>query len=171
MTDRYQTAQLRETDCPFTLHSFEEDRDVITRLSSQAEQTLRIFSHQLNDLVFGDSALIDSVSAFARKNSHTRVQILISDVRAATSGAHQFLDLARKYSSTFECRKVNSDSAKQPEEFMLFDRCGYIRFPRANHFEAITNFHDPVKVREYANLFQEIWNCSEVDPELISFRI
>jgi hypothetical protein len=171
MTDSYKTAKLRETDRPFTLHSFEEDSDAITRLVSQAEQELRIFSHQLNNAVFGASPLIESVSAFARKNSHTSIRILITDVRSATSGAHQFLNLARKQTTAFECRKVNSDYAQQPEEFILVDRCGYVRFPRANHFEAITNFHDPVKVRQLGVLFQEIWDCSESDPELISFSI
>jgi len=171
MTDSYQTALLRKTDRPFTLHSFEEDSDAIARLTSQSEQELRIFSHQLNNQVFGASPLIDAVSAFARKNSRTSIRLLVTDVRSATSGRHQFLDLAHRYTSTFECRKVNENYAQQPEEFTLCDRCGYIRFPRTNHFEAITNFHDPVKVRQLRALFQEVWDCSETDPELISFRI
>lgn len=171
MTDSYRAAQLRETDRPFTLHSFEEDSDAIARLTSQAEQELRIFSHQLNSQVFDSSPLIDAMSAFARKNSHTSIRLLVTDVRGATAGRHQFLDLARQYTSTFECRKVNKNYTQQPEEFVLVDRCGYIRFPRANHFEAITNFYDPVKVRQLGALFQEVWDCSEADPELISFRI
>ncbi len=171
MTENHQTALLRKTDCPFTLRSFEEDREAMTRLCSQADQVLRIFSHHLNSEIFNNSSLIETVAAFARKNSHTSIQLLITDVRKTTSVKHPFLDLARLYTSSFECRKAHKNYSQHAEEFLLADRCGYIRFPRSGHFEAITNFHDPVKVRELGNFFQEVWDCSEADPELISFRI
>lgn len=171
MTKDFQTALLRKTDSIFRSRSFMEDREIMTQLCSQAGQLIRIFSHHLNNEVFNHAPLMEVISVFARKNSHTSIQLLITDVRKATSVKHPFLDLARLYTSSFECRKVHKRYSQYAEEFLLADRSGYIRFPQANHFEAIANSHDPIKVQGLGSFFQEVWDSSEPDPELISFKI
>ncbi|MDH3589799.1 MAG: hypothetical protein OEQ74_10375, partial [Gammaproteobacteria bacterium] len=71
----------------------------IVKLLQGARKTVDVFSPELTPLVFSDGELIEAARAFALRNQHTTMRVLIRDTAPLTRQGHRFKIIAQRISS------------------------------------------------------------------------
>lgn len=161
-----QSARLGESTDPFSLRGISEFAQASLHMASQATRRIDIFSHNLEPAIYAQTGFVDAVSAFARKNPHTAVHILLFDPVAAVRNGNALLSLAQRLPTSMQIRKVNQHYAGREDSFMLVDDNGLVYRAHPESYEGYAEFAAPARVREKSNEFREVWERSKSDPEL-----
>lgn len=98
-------------------------------LCVSASRTIRILSPQLDPAVFDNADMTDAISALARRDSHSRVQILIRDSRPMVQNGHRLLTLARRLPSSISIRKLAEHPELTGETMIIRDLDGLLVMP------------------------------------------
>jgi predicted GNAT family N-acyltransferase len=150
-----------ETDC------LEGIRDIV----AQASRTIRIYSQELDHMLFDRPDLISTLSEFVRHGAPARLQVLVHSSGSMVSRGHGLLDLARRLDSKIRIRRVPVELASDRHSCVLADERGYWLMPDHLDYHALSNRFDPVQATRLAERFDYLWNRSETDPELRILRI
>lgn len=134
-------------------------------------RTVRLYSQELDHLLFDRSDVTDALSAFVRRGPPARLVILIHSSSSIVSRGHQLLELARRLDSKIEIRKVPSELAVDRHCCVITDERGYFLLPDRDEYQALANGYDPVQAARLAERFDYLWERSETDPELRALRI
>lgn len=159
-------AKLGETVEPFVLRGISDFALASLGMAKQATRRVEIFSHKLEPAIYGQEGLVDAISAFARSNPHTIVQILLFEPAAAVRQGNALLSLAQRLPTSIQIRKVNTHYAGREESFMLVDESGLVYRAHPESYEGYAEFASPARVKEKRGEFHEIWDRSKPDPEL-----
>jgi hypothetical protein len=133
-------------------------------LCRSALRDIRILSPQLDPLVFDNSDLADALSAHARKDSHSRVRILIADSRKIVQQGHRLLNLARRLPSSVYIRKLEHHPEMTGETFVSRDRDGIAYYPGDDS----PGFYDPdsrASAQGFIDKFETLWERAVEDPQ------
>lgn len=134
-------------------------------------RTLRVYSQELDHLLFDRPDVTDAVSAFVRRGPPARLLVLIHSSSRIVSSGHQLLELARRLDSKIEIRKVPAELAVDRHSCVIADERGYFLLPDYEEYQALANAYDPVQAARLAERFDYLWEHSHPDPELRVLRI
>ncbi len=153
------------------LRKEEDFRNIIQAMAAQANHILRIYSPVLEHKLFNVPDLREIISALARKNRHTRIEILMFDSHRVVKNGHVLLEIARKLSSSIRMKIVHPDYRQQNHEYVLADHCGVIY--RLDHevYEGYANFNDVTDCSRLGRQFSRAWESGLEDPNLRQLRI
>jgi hypothetical protein len=140
-------------------------------LCENASRYVCILSPQLDHAAFDNSALVDALSALARRSRQTQVRILISDSRALVGRGHQLLQLARRLPSTVHIRKLAEHPSWNNETIVIRDRDGVLYKPGGSDHEAFYEPNSRASTLRHLELFDELWRFSVEDAELRSLTL
>lgn len=134
-------------------------------------RTVRLYSQELDHLLFDRPDVTEALSAFVRRGPPVRLLVLIHSSSSIVSRGHQLLELARRLDSKIEIRKVPSELAVDRHTCVITDERGYFLLPDHEEYQALANAYDPVQAERLAERFDYLWERSETDPELRVLRI
>lgn len=156
---------------PVRLEGLEAIRSFVHERISEVRRRLWILSPDLAPFIYDDPALVDTISALARRSRHADVRILIQDSRSLPSGGHRLVDLALRMSSRVQLRRQPPDEAALGEAMLLVDSGGYLHQPKADEPVALAGAHLPPRVQTLEARFRAFWTHAIPDPELRRFKI
>jgi hypothetical protein len=140
-------------------------------LCQQASRYICILSPHLDHAAFDNAALVDALSALARRSRQTQIRILINDSRPLVGRGHQLLALARRLPSTVHIRKLVDHPNWNNETVVIRDREGVLYKPGDSDHEAFYEGASRASTARHLELFDELWRYGVEDPELRSLSI
>jgi len=162
---------LGKTKRVLLLRSDSEFRDVICDLADQARMSLKIWSPLLEHGLYDNPEFHDAVARLARRNRHTKVQILIYDSHRMVKNGHAILELARRLSSSISIRIVHQDYRILNHEYLLADQSGIVYRLDYEVFDGYTNYHDMTEANRFSREFVRAWETGLYDPNLRQLKI
>lgn len=161
MIEQLQELKLGESDQPINVDRSEECAQVMLALAQQAQQSLRLWSHDLDPRLIDNSEFVQAVRELATRNARTEVKVLVLDPDRIVKQGHRLIELARRLPSSIEIRKIMEDYAQSVQAFMVVDGRGVLYRDLADRFEGMANFNAPLRARELTKLFEEVWEKSQ----------
>jgi hypothetical protein len=142
-----------------------ETRHATDLMVAQTQNSLEVFSRDLDPFLYDREAFVDAISALCLRNRMARIRFLVQDPLAAIHHCQRLIELGRRLSSSIEFRQPHQDYRHYNEAFLVADQCGLIHRPLADRFEGVVNFYDPIEARRKLDFFTEVWERSEAHPE------
>ena len=158
---------LGESDDLLSIASSDENRLMALSMTQQATKNLCLFSPSLDALLYDNGAFSEAVSALARRNRHTTVQLLIHDADPIIKSGHRMIQLARQQSSSIQIRLTDRQHRTYPSAFLVIDERGLIFRQSAERYAAECCFNAPMRSRVLHRTFQAMWDHGTSDPNLI----
>lgn len=170
MTDEHQRFPddayvLGETAGEHRIERAAEAAEAALALTQQARQSLRIFTRDLDAVLYSTDAFRDAVSALARKHPETHIRILIQDPTPALKAGHRLIGLTQQLSSHIAVRRVADDWADEPSAFLVADGRGLLWRTQGDRYEGIVDFRAGPRARQLVTWFDRVWDNSQPDPE------
>lgn len=162
---------LGETSQEIELTSSEEHTILTDHLASRAGRTIRIFTRNLDPVIYDRTEFIAACKQLALRSRFARIEILAFESQSIIRRGHRMINLARALSSRIEIRRPEKEFEKHLHAFITFDEIGYIYRTYADRFEGYGNCHAARETREFEKLFKEMWLRSHTDSELRSLNI
>jgi hypothetical protein len=138
---------------------------------SQASRTIRIFTRDLDPIIYDRENFISECKRIALRSKYCRIEILAFESQRIIRKGHRLVELARAISSRIEIRRPGKEYEQHLQSFITFDDKGYIYRPYADRFEGTANYNDARETRQLEKFFKEVWIRSHVDPEMRSLNI
>ena len=138
--------------------------ELARELCASASRTIRILSPILDPVVFDNADMADAISALARRDSHSRVQILIRDSRPMVQNGHRLLTLARRLPSAISIRKLAGHPEMTGETMVIRDLDGLLVMPA----DGDPGYYRPdsrASARQCIDRFDALWRHGVQDPE------
>ena len=170
-TDAGITYQLGEDNNLIMLRREEDFKNVILEMTSQASQSIRIYSPLLEHKLFDNMELLEICSALARKNRYTSIEILLYEAHRAVKHGHALLEISRKLPSSIKMKIVHPDYRRLNHEYVLADTAGVVYRLDHEEFEGYANFSDKTECGRMGRQFQAAWESGLNDPDLRQLRI
>jgi hypothetical protein len=169
--DDLERYRLGETAQELILNSREHHISVTDHMAPQATHTIRIFTRDLDPVIYDRNEFVESCKSLALRSRNARIEILAFQSQRILQRGHRLVELARSLSSKIEIRRPEKEYERHLHAFITFDATGYIYRTSADRYEGIANYHDPRETREFEKLFAEIWQRSHVDTEMRRLNI
>ncbi len=131
-----------------------------------AERTIDIFTHTLEPGIVNHKSVIKALKALPRHATAARLRILIQESRETVTECAAFVEMARKYSSFVECRRLGEIKEIKPASWMTVDRDKYISRHNPHSYQGTACRRDKATVRTLTERFDEHWEKSVPDPEI-----
>lgn len=156
----YQDAVLRITEpAGFILHS--------RQMISHGSRSLDIFSTSLDRQLWADESVVESISSLARRSSHSRIRILVSDSKPLQGTSHALLRLSQRLTTAIELRVIKSDATPPKYAFATTDRSQLILFNDETTYTGFANYQAAAESQNLLDEFDRLWDySSERDPNL-----
>lgn len=144
------------------LDSLEDIRESAITLSSSALRTVRIFTPDLEPLIYNHDEIRNNLLAFSRGNRHAKIQLLVDDIQTALHQGHRLIQLAQQLTSAMTIKLTPEDYQHNKISFMLVDQSKFIFRSKQNSQRAIYSEckHRSGKLLE---LFTPAWEQAQQD--------
>jgi len=143
-----------------------EVRSAVVEVASLATRSMAIFTHDLEPEIYDHDDFLETIKRLVLARSFARVRVLIVDPSRAMKHGNRFVTIGRRLNSYIEFRNVKPDYRDHPEAFCIADETALVYRSDAIRWEGMADTCEPAIARSYLNIFDEIWNACEVDPEL-----
>lgn len=143
-----------------------QNRALITELCRQSSQHIRIFSQDLEPLIYDHTDILQTLTRLMTRNRRTRVQVLVKDATAAIQNGHRLIELSRRLSSSLSLHKMPDILKNDNSAYLIADDAGYCHKHQGHLYQGKACFNDKLKVRDMIKTFDEYWEQSHPDPEL-----
>lgn len=131
-----------------------------------AKRTIDIYAFKLDPEIVNHKTVIQALKLLPQQSSSARIRILVQESRESISECAAFVEMARKYSSLVEFRKVVDLIESTPSSWMTVDQDKYITRTNSYSYHGKACHQDKSRVRDLTKQFEEIWEKSEPDPEM-----
>lgn len=162
---RFVKLRLGLSDFDIELTTRTDTEHATNLMTEQAQDTLDIFSRNLDPGLYEQTTFLDNLSRLCVRNRKARIRFLVQQPVEAVKCCQRLLELARKLSSSIELRQPHPDYRHHNEAFLVADRCGLIFRKMSDRYEGTANFYTPVEAQRKTDFFTEVWERSEVHPE------
>lgn len=136
-----------------------------------ARRSLAIYSQDLDPSVYDRIEFLDAVKKLILTHKFSRIQILLVSPVEAVKNGHRLVELARRFSTFFEIRRVNPEYAKRNDAFLIADESGVVYRLDSRRWEGIADTNAPRIAQKYLDQFDEAWQHSEPEPEFRQLMI
>lgn len=159
---------LGKTTDELMLETVEENRDAVLSLARQAKHRIHIFSQQLDADLYDNEEFEQLAFNLANSHRSSEIRILVQDAILAVQHSHRLVYLSQKLTSSVFIRKPAEKYKDLPQAYITVDGMGMLYRVQGNtrNYKAIVNFMSPQRTSELDTNFNEIWEHSEVDPQL-----
>ncbi len=156
---------LGETDEEFVCIDEEDNQIVAVAMLKQAEFHLDILSQDFDPDVYDNQEFFDVVEDLALLSRHSRIRILLHNTKKVSQRGHLIFYLSKRLVGLIQFRSIAELHMSIPDTFMLVDGIGIMHRPHTDTLAATVNFKDRQKTKKLLQLFNNIWEDSEPDPE------
>ena len=147
------------------LKSLAENRQAAVAVAAVAKRELVLFSRDLEPLLYDQQDFITVVQALATRSRMSRIRIVSVDPGPAIRAGHRLVHLVQRFSSYMEARRASRDHQELTETFLVADDVALLYRPLVTRYEGYSDVHAPMEARQKLQLFDDIWEQAEPDPE------
>ncbi len=166
MTD-YSDYKLGETaDETLELETREENAAAALELTRQCHLKLAIVSHELDPFIYDRLEYIEALKRLTLKGAHVEIRILVVEPRLIVQRGHRLLALAGKMSSYIRLLRPGQRHRTFDQAFLLADEAGYLLRESRKQYSARLNFNNRRETKHLLEVFDEMWDKAEPDPNL-----
>lgn len=151
---------------PIRVERIEDNRMVANTFARQATRSLDIFTRDLDPQILNTAEFTEAVTRLSLKSKKSMIRILVKDPNRSVRDGHRIIDLSYRLSSFIQIRRPSEDYKDYNKAFIIADDRGLLYRTLADQYEGIANFNSPYEAREYAMLFSEAWETSDIDLNL-----
>ncbi|MEM7084190.1 MAG: hypothetical protein AAF465_15785 [Pseudomonadota bacterium] len=130
-----------------------------------ARRSISIFTQELDPSVYDRIEFLDAVKQLILTHKFSRIQILLVSPMDAVKNGHRLVELARRFSTFFEIRRVDPEFINRKDAFLVADESGVVYRLDATRWEGIADTNAPRIAQKYLDIFEEAWQRSEPEPE------
>ena len=138
----------------------------VHKLANSAILSLNVLSRNLDHQIYDRSDIIEAFSKLARRNRNSSIRILIYDCTKVIKYGHRLANLADRAPSKITIRKLPAEFTLCNESMIVADGKGYLHNPQSDRYEGNVSFNDTSRCGELNKLFTDLWNQSEIEPDL-----
>lgn len=148
------------------LSTKEEVRAAVAEVTSLADRTLSILTHDLEPEIYDHDDFLETLKRFILARSFARVRVLIADPVRAMKDGNRFVTMGRRLNSYIEFRHVKPQYRNHAEAFCIADEHALVYRARAESWDGMSDTYQPAVARRYLDMFDELWHACEIEPEL-----
>ncbi|WP_460805057.1 DUF7931 domain-containing protein [Microbulbifer agarilyticus] len=152
-----------------TFEGAEQCANAVKELVVTSKRCLRIFSQHLTRQIYGDLAVVDALSEFARSSRYAQVEILITDSEPLLRQPHRLLPLLKRLQSRITLRKIQPSREPTDWEFAIADQRLSLTIADQIKWNGQYRSDDPVRNAKLNDVFQQHWLAARPDPALRQF--
>lgn len=163
--------KFKTNDSDISLSSRDEVKIINIALTQKASHNIDILSKYFDSGVFDTAEFIAAIKQLSISSKFTRIRILLKDSEPMTKNCHRIIELIQQFTSSIEVRIISDEYKSYNEAFCLYDTKAVIYLRHAERYEGFANFDRPRLAAELLNFFNEVWERSEIDPDLRRLHI
>jgi len=157
--------QTREKGRRWVISSKEEMRLAVIDVVKEASRRVSIFTHDLDPGIYDDPDFLEVVKHLVLSQTYSRIRVLIADPSRAIKNGNNFVHLGRRLNTYIEFRHVREDLRTHAESFCIADETALVYRLQHARWEGIADTYEPAVAKLYGQMFDEIWQASEVEIE------
>ncbi len=146
------------------LETREDNAKAALALVRQCKSKLAILSKDLDPFIYEQPEFIKAVRQLVTKRRNVAVRILAFEPEIIVQRGHKLVDLAGRISSHIEIRKPAKQYQSFNEALLIVDDTGYLFRENADRYNGSVNFNDRRNSKHMLEVFNNIWEASEPDP-------
>jgi hypothetical protein len=158
--------ELKRRSVRQVLSTKEEVRAAVAEITSLADRTLSILTHDLEPEIYDHDDFLETLKRFILARSFARVRVLIADPVRAMKDGNRFVSMGRRLNSYIEFRNLKPQYRNHAEAFCIADEHALVYRARAETWDGMSDTYQPAVARRYLNMFDELWQACETEPEL-----
>lgn len=157
--------QAREKGRRWVISTQDEMRRAAIDVATEADRRISIFTHDLEPGIYDDPDFLEIIKHMVLSQTYARIRVLIADPPRAIKNGNNFVHLGRRLNTYIEFRHVREDLRTHTESFCIADDTALVYRLEASRWEGIVDTHEPAVAKLYGQMFDEIWQASEVEIE------
>jgi hypothetical protein len=157
--------QTREKGRRWVISTKEEMRQAVIDVTKEASGRVSIFSHDLDPGIYDDPDFLEVITKLVLSQAYSRIRVLIADPSRAIKNGNNFVHLGRRLNTYIEFRHVREDLRTHAESFCIADETALVYRLQHAKWEGIADTYEPAVAKLYGQMFDEIWQASEVEIE------
>ena len=131
-----------------------------------AKHSIDIYAFKLEPEIVNHKSVIAALKRLPQQTSSARIRILVQESRESVTECAPFVEMARKYTSFIEFRRLGDLKETNPASWMTVDQDKYITRINYHSYQGKACHQDKLEVRNLKEIFNERWEKSPPDPEL-----
>jgi len=157
--------QTREKGRRWVISTKDEMRQAVIDVVSEASRRISIFTHDLEPGIYDDPDFLEIIKHLVLSQTYSRIRVLIADPSRAIKNGNNFVHLGRRLNTYIEFRHVREDLRTHAECFCIADETALVYRLQHAKCEGIADTYEPAVAKLYGEMFDEIWQASEVEIE------
>ena len=157
--------QTREKGRRWVIASKDEMRQAVIEVSKEATRRVAIYTHDLEPGIYDDPDFLEVIKHLVLSQTYSRIRVLIADPSRAIKNGNNFVHLGRRLNTYIEFRHVREDLRNHTESFCIADDTALVYRLQHEKWEGIADTYEPAVAKVYGEMFDEIWQASEVEIE------
>ncbi|PHS70251.1 MAG: hypothetical protein COB23_03825 [Methylophaga sp.] len=143
-----------------------EAQSLALQLVQQASREICFFGNTLDSALFDNTAFIDAISEFARRNHRTQIHFVVHNTQANIVSGHKLILLAQQLTSAIHIHISAEQHQHLTQMFLLVDNNRYLYCPNHQSYQGRACIHDPLEVRSLKKTFDNLWAQSTTDSSI-----
>jgi hypothetical protein len=140
-------------------------RKAVIDVAKEASRRVSIFTHDLEPGIYDDPDFLEVIKKLVLRQAYSRIRVLIADPSRAIKNGNNFVHLGRRLNTYIEFRHVREDLRTHNETFCIADEAALVYRLQHEKWEGIADTYEPSVAKLYGQMFDEIWQASEVEIE------
>lgn len=156
------------------LREFFNDVDALSGLLQvvhSASRTVKIYSPELDHLLFDTPDMVQMLSEFVRSAPSCRVDILITRTKPIVSRGHALLELARRLDGKISIRRLPDGMNADAQSWLIADGHGVWVQSEPEEYRGWSDPFNPVQAERFDKRYTHFWDRSVADSELRVLRL
>lgn len=157
--------QTREQGRRWVISGRDEMRKAVIDVAKEATRRISIFTHDLEPGIYDDPDFLEVIKKLVLRQTYSRIRVLIADPSRAIKNGNNFVHLGRRLNTYIEFRHVREDLRTHNETFCIADETALVYRLQHEKWDGIADTYEPSVAKLYGQMFDEIWQASEVEIE------
>ena len=135
------------------------------KMAQRAELKIRIFSDDLNPVIFSDQQLCQAFFELASRHPTAEIRVLVRDNQLMKTRTIGLAELSQRLSSHIFVKQLNKRLKVLLTDFLVFDDTGILCRQELKRYVGYSVDYAPREALELIGEFDLLWEQSEPDPE------
>jgi hypothetical protein len=144
-----------------TLDTIAAQIAAIDELIGLAQQSIRIFDHDLSEGGWNAPARAEKLAQFLRRSRNARLDIIVHDTRWIESSSPRLVSLLRTFSDRMTIYRTGAEARGAADPLVLVDGRHFLHRFHVEQPRATLAIDEPHLARPLVNRFEEIWATGE----------
>ncbi|HJP05500.1 MAG: hypothetical protein CL799_07300 [Chromatiales bacterium] len=146
--------------------TFEEVRDVVIEVASQAERSITIQTPDLEPGIYDNEEFLEVLKRLMLAKPYARLRVLVTDPSRAVRSGNRFIALMRRLNTYLDVRNLHTDyRGKFNDAFIIADESAVLYRTDGRRYDGILGSGEPAIARLHLEAFEKPWEESVFNVE------